>query len=162
MIKDTTETKKKAIKMEEPVSDVVDVDLSVIKRKRFRINGDNNLIIELNTSDMGIISRLNKAVPKLEALQVKAGKLSTDGDDALASSAKTLEEIDLEMKELIDYIFDANISEKCADGGSMFDLLGGVFRYEHILDKFMQLYEENLAEEYKKLKLRVNKYAKKK
>ena len=32
-----------------------DIDLSAIRKKRFRIDGDNNRFIELNTSDMNIL-----------------------------------------------------------------------------------------------------------
>ena len=164
MIKSTpsekdTEIKKQVAK--KPADDIIDVDLSAIKRKRFRINGDNNMIIELNTSDMNIISRISEVKPKLEALQKKAAELSnSDDSNTLESSAKLLSEIDHEMRDLVDYIFNSDISSKCAADGSMYDPLDGNFRYEHIIDKLMKLYEDNLVEEYKKMKLRVNKYAK--
>ena len=164
MIKSTpsekdTEIKKQVVK--KPADDIIDVDLSAIKRKRFRINGDNNMIIELNTSDMNIISRISEALPKLEALQNKAVKSSKDSDlDDVSATGKMLRDIDNEMRDLVDYIFNSDISSKCAADGSMYDPLDGVFRYEHIIDKLMKLYEDNLSEEYKKLKIRVNKYAK--
>ena len=144
-------------------NNIIDIDLSAIKKKRFRINGDNDLIIELNTSDMGIVNRINDALPKLNALQDKAAKLGVEveGEDLLASSAKTLKSIDKEMRELVDFIFDADVSSKCAKDGSMYDLLDGSFRYEIILEKLTSLYAERINMEYKKLKQRVNKYAKK-
>lgn len=40
--------------------DIIDVEIKPIKRKRFRLNGDNNKIIELNTSDLNISVRLEK------------------------------------------------------------------------------------------------------
>lgn len=156
MIKTTTTEAKDLVKD----NDIIDVDLSVIKKKKFRINGDNNLIIELNPSDMNIIARLNDATPKLESLQRKALKLSSDKDIDLSSTAKLLKEVDDEMRELVDYIFNADVSSKCAADGSMYDPMGGMYRYEHILDKLMKLYEDNLAEEYKRMKVRINKYAK--
>ena len=62
---------------------------------------------------------------------------------------------------MIDFVFDSPIADKVSDGGTMYDVFGGKFRYEHVLDKFMALYEENLANEYRLMKKRVNKYAKK-
>ena len=44
----------------------IDVDLSVTKKKKIRINGDNNKIIELNTSDLNILERLSKQYPVLQ------------------------------------------------------------------------------------------------
>ena len=141
-------------------NDVIDIDLSVIKKKKFRINGDNNKILELNVSDMGIVARLGEAYPKLEALQKKVGDFADTASEA--DIAKKLEEIDSEMRELIDFIFDSNVSEICASDGSMYDPINGMFRYEHIMDTLTTLYESNLNAEFKKMKARVNKYAKKK
>lgn len=144
--------------------DIVDVDLSVIKKKKFRINGDNTKILELNVSDMGILSRLDEAYPKLISLQDKVAELaemsSADGEDRelLASTASKLTEIDGEMRKILDFIFDSNVSEICGSEGSMYDPIEGTFRYEHIISTLTKLYENNLNSEFKKMKDRVNKH----
>ena len=148
----------------EPVvdnNDIIDVELSNIKKKRFRINGDNNKILELNVSDMNIVSRIREAYPKLEAIQAKVLKFS-ESEDTDEKGAEALKEFDKDMRELIDFIFNANVSEICADDGSMYDPMGGMFRYEYIMDKITSLYETNLNNEFKQMRARVNKYAKKK
>ena len=43
-----------------------DLDLSSIRRKRFRIDGDDNRILELNTSDLNLLVRLKDAYPKIK------------------------------------------------------------------------------------------------
>ena len=48
---------------------IVDIDLSVTERKRFRIDGDNNRILYLNTSDMGMVTRLEEAENQLTTIQ---------------------------------------------------------------------------------------------
>ena len=73
-------------KVEEKVNsvddNVVDLDLSVIRKKRFRVDGDNNRILELNTSDVGIVSRLNEVYPKLQKLaQDAAGLIDSENDE---------------------------------------------------------------------------------
>ena len=153
--------------------DIQDIDLSVIRKKRFRINGDNNKILELNTSDLNIISRLTKAYERLQKDMEEVGnvlsKLPDDDSEITEAGEKELEEqlatIDASMKKEIDFIFDAPVSEVCSDGGSMYDPFEGSFRYEHIIEAILKLYERNLDKEFNKMKKRVStktsKYTKK-
>lgn len=141
-------------------NDVIDIDLSVTKKKRFRIDKDNDRILELNTSDMTILSRLQDIYPKLEELGAKATTLDMDED-----GVEILKEIDKELREHIDYIFDSNVSEICAPDGSMYDLFNGQFRFEHILNVLTTLYEDNIERESSQLLARMrthtDKYVKK-
>lgn len=136
-------------------TNVIDIDLSVTKKKQFRIDGDDSRIIELNTSDMTIIERLNEVYPKLESLSAKTAELS--GDD-VEGGIKTLKDIDKEMRELLDYIFDSQISTACAPDGSMYDLFNGEFRFEHIITVLLNLYEENITKEFNSMEKRINKH----
>lgn len=148
-------------------NDIIDIDLSPIKKKRFRINGDNDLILELNTSDMTIMARIDEAYPKLMELQQDISKMATplenedDSQEVLSSFASILKETDDKMRELVDYIFNANVSDICARDGSMYDPIEGTFRFEHIITTLLNLYSENFELEFNKIKSRVNKYAKK-
>ena len=65
--------------------------------------------------------------------------------------------IDMEMRQLVDEIFDSNVSEVCAPSGSMFDPFNGTFRYEHIIDVLSKLYKNNLNSEFKKMSARIRK-----
>ena len=157
-----------------PVSDdIQDINLSAIKKKRFRINGDPNKILELNTSDMNIASRLTIAYDRLQKYMSEVTKVLGDvpdnaddiSEEQEKSAAIELSKIDAKMKEEIDYIFDAPVSEVCSDGGSMYDPFEGMFRFEHIIDALSKLYENNLNSEFNKMKRRVSaktsKYTKK-
>lgn len=130
-------------------TDIIDIDLSVTRKKRFRIDGDNDRILELNTSDLTIIDRLENVYPKLDELCKAVGELDTE------SSNKSFREIDTQMRDLMDYLFDCNVSTICAPSGSMFDPLGGSFRFEHIIESLIKLYEENLTSELKRVQNRV-------
>lgn len=144
-------------------SDVEDLDLSFLKRKRFRINGDDDKILELNPTDMSITIRLNESYPKLNRLMDEAVKriseISTkNGDDfeaQLRDAAETLKDIDKKMRDEIDYLFDANVSEVCAPDGSMWDPVEGAFRYEHIIERLSALYEHNIDREFEAMKRKV-------
>ena len=152
--------------------DIQDIDLSVIRKKRFRINGDNNKILELNTSDLNIVSRLTAAYDRLQKNMEEVGDVLSklpDESEITEASEKELEEqlavIDANMKKEIDFIFDAPVSEVCSDGGSMYDPFEGSFRYEHIIEAILKLYERNLDKEFNAMKKRVStktsKYTKK-
>lgn len=135
-------------------SNIVDIDLSITKKKQFRIDKDDKRILELNTSDTNILSRLNEIYPKMDELSEKATVLGEDMDTDIA----VLKEIDTELRSHIDYLFDSNVSEICAPDGSMFDLFNGMFRFEHILNALFPLYENNIDEEYNKLTKRMSKH----
>ena len=152
-----------AVTMNNEVHDIVDIDLSVIKKKKFRINGDCSKILELNVSDMGILARLDEAYPKLMGLQDKVVELAdideeADDREVLSATASKLKEIDGEMRETLDFIFQSNVSEVCGSEGSMYDPINGTFRYEHIISTLTKLYENNLNAEFKKMKERVSKH----
>lgn len=145
------------------MNDVVDIDLSVTKKKKFRINKDNSKILELNTSDMGILTRLSECAPKLDELETKIVEVMNEHEgeedtELLTSLGTQIKEIDLQMRAVIDEIFDSNVCEICAKEGSMYDPLEGIYRYEHILNSLLPLYEQNIQEEADKIKKRALKH----
>ena len=151
---------------------IIDLDLSVTKKKKFRFDHDDTRIIELNTSDIGIIGRISEAYPKLTALQDKASKMMEglhDDDAYLEDDLKLigvrLSEVDNEMRQIIDEIFSADVSAKAAPDGSMYDPFDGTYRFEHIITLLMSQYEKNLQDEYAKIEHQVkshtDKYTKK-
>lgn len=152
-------------------ANIVDIDLSVIRKKRFRIDGDDNRILELNTSDLNILPRLKETYPKLMELNNQVAELSakasetTDGtgleNGEFDSVIDTLAQVDTSMRELIDYIFDSNVSEICAPSGSMYDPINGQCRFEHIITCLTNLYETDMSAELDKLAKRTDKYTSK-
>ena len=139
-----------------------DIDLSATRKKRFRIDGDNNRYLELNTSDMSIVTRLDNLYPKLEKLSQEASlkqlnKQDMDDEKALSKISNALIKIDMQMRSILDEIFDSNVSEVCAPSGSMFDPFNGEFRFEHIIDILTKLYEHNLNAEFKKMSAKIKK-----
>ncbi len=142
---------------------VIDISLKQTAKKRFRIDGDDDRILELNTSDMSIINRLNTIYPKLQQLATDAATKLDVGEEedtqkALDASAKALTEIDTDMRNLIDELFDSNVSEVCCVSGSMYDPFNGKFRFEHIIETLSGLYETNLKNEFNKMSKNVKKH----
>lgn len=142
---------------------VLNLDFSPIRKKRITINGDENRILELNTSDLNIVVRAKEAYPKLLELANRAEKVSntesTDSDtDMFDIWATEWGKIDSEMRGLLDYIFDSNVSEMCAPFGSMYDPINGKFRFEWIVDILSELYEKELQAEFQKTTKRIEKH----
>ena len=152
--------------VEIPTEDVAfdgEIDLSATRKKRFRIDGDNNRYIEIDTSDMGIITRLDTLYPRLEKLSQEASfqqiaKSETDDESKLTKISQALIKIDAQMRQIVDDIFASNVSEMCAPSGTMFDPFNGEFRYEHIVDVISKLYTENVNKEFRKMAARVKKH----
>lgn len=153
------------------MNDVVDISLSAIRKKRIRIDGDDNRIIELNTSDLNILSRLKEAYPKLVSFTQEAVNKWPDTDIAdrddiydspeLNDVITILQDIDKKMRDLIDYIFDSKVADICAPFGSMYDPVNGEFRFEHIINTLSNLYETDLSAEMQKMSTRINKHTSK-
>ena len=150
-------------------NDVIDLDLSVTKKKKFRFDKDDNRIVEINTSDMSLMQRVSVAYPKLQELQNKAATLTEGLDventksesatiDDITTMAERLSAVDTEMRELLDYMFDAPVSEAAAPSGSMYDPFNGSFRYEHIITVVMKQYEDNLQSEFGKMEKQLKKH----
>lgn len=150
-------------------NEIIDLDLSVTKKKKFRFDRDDTRVIEVNTSDMNLMQRVNTAYPRLQDLQNKAAKLTEGIDtdeadseasamDSIATMAERLSVVDAEMRDLLDYMFDAPVSEAAAPSGSMYDPFNGSFRYEHIIALMMKQYEENLQSEFKKMEKQLKKH----
>ena len=146
---------------ESPVvdNDIIDIDFKEVRKQRFRIAGDNNRILELDISDLSTMNRIEESYPRLVALEQKANLLKVTGDEGeQVDVIQTLKDIDTEMRSIIDFMFDSNVSEMCAPTGTMFDPYNGKFRYEHITDKITELYQNNLNKEFNLFKKRINKH----
>ena len=169
------EIKQKAeAPVEEPKAveeDIIDIDLSATAKRKFRINGDNTRLVELNPSDMTIINRIDTAERKLKACAESLKELAdspTETDEDIKSLGAKFSKVDDEMRKLVDYIFQSNVSEVCIPKGqgSMYDPFNGKFRYEHIIEALLNFYQGNIQNEYKKMRAAIatktSKYTKKK
>lgn len=145
-------------------NNVIDIDLSALRKKRIRIDGDDNKIVEINVSDMGVINRLQEAYDRLISLantynlqEEESNAEEVDDDFDVRKTVETLRTLDKEMRELVDFVFQANVSEVCASDGTMADPVNGQFRFEYIIEKFLAVYDKNFTEEFKKMSKNVKK-----
>lgn len=136
-------------------NDIIDIEIKESPKKKFRINGDSSKILELNVSDINIVSRLQKGYDKLQKLMSEVANVDVDDIDNMSDA---LSKIDKAMREQLDYIFDSNVSEVCGKNGNMYEPYQGMFRYEHIIDGLTKLYTNNLNEEFKTIRKRIEKH----
>lgn len=145
--------------------EIKDIKLKFNSKQRFRIDNDSSRILELDTSDLSVLTRLQEYYPKLKELEKEVISLSKDlgseDEDAITKMGKGLAKVDKKMRDYIDIIFDANVSATCAPSGSMYDPINGQLRYEHIISLISSLYEETLSKETKKLQERISKHTQK-
>lgn len=139
-------------------NNIIDIDLSVTRKKRFRIDGDDSRIIELNTSDMTILNRLDESERRLKVLAESANVDLTGDDEHDGAVVTRLLATDKEMRDIIDYLFDSPVADICAPDGSMYDPFNGKYRFEHILETLFTLYEQNISDEIKKMRKNVRKH----
>lgn len=136
---------------------IQNIDLSIFNKKKFKINNDENRILELDTSDFTVIARLAEFYPKLEELQIKYQDIKLSNDN-ITESLEVFKQIDNEMRSLVDTIFDSNVCEVCVPSGTMYDLYLGQPRFEILITKLSKLYDDNLDKELKKLRTRTEKH----
>ena len=147
---------------------VLNLDLSETARTKVWVNGDNRRVLELNLTDLGIMGRAKDAKDKLDELQAEANELASADVPATIESEEDEEKVDVaiekfrsidkKMRDLVDGIFDFPVCDVCCDGGSMYDPIGGQYRYDYIIDKIMALYGDQWEKESKLRKQSMEKH----
>lgn len=144
----------------------MDLDLSATRKKRIRIDGDDNRIIEINTSDMNIIQRLDTLSDRMNKLSdkfidLKFGNTPEGEEPSMTDTKEAIRMIDRELRDIIDELFQSKVADICAPDGTMWDMFNGSFRYEIVLEKLLSLYADNIQAETKKTMDRLHKYTNK-
>ena len=143
-------------------NDIIDINLDSIRKKRIRINQDDSKILELDTTDLNIVDRFRKKYDEMVALVEDSFKnIATTEDSDVDKLGESITDVDTKMRRIIDEIFNSNVSELCASSGSMLDPINGKFRFEHIFEVLIPLYENDITNELRKLNTRVQKHTSK-
>ena len=145
-------------------NNIINLDLSETARTKIWVNGDSNRVLELNLTDMGVLSRLQDSYAKLDELAAEVKNLTSAEDASNEEVATAFKNMDNKMRDIVDSIFDFPVSDVCCDGGSMYDPVGGQLRFEYIIDRISKLYGNSLNEEFKRIQAKIdthtNKYKK--
>lgn len=131
------------------------INFNFNKKKKFTIDGDENKVIELDTSDVGIVTRLNDSMTKINELEKKQERLtelsSQNDDTAALDFTQLFSEVEREMRDIIDYIFDSSVADTILGKSSVFSPVNGKYKFEQIIDVLLGLYETDIKKETSKI-----------
>jgi len=126
-----------------------------LQKKSFCIDNDESKIIYLDPSDLGIMERTNSFAEKTDTLF----KGLTDLADNEVQ--EKLKESDSALREYVNELFDYDVCSVCVPTGTLFDVIGGKFKFEIIVNGLSKVYSDTISAEMQKVTDRVSKHTKK-
>ena len=134
-----------------------------IRTKTFTIDGDPDRVIELDPSDIGVVGRLDEAIPKMEAILnefVEAGKKMSEGGTGFG---ETLKELDGRMRDVLNTVFDYDVCSVCIPKGTLFDVVRDTdrFKFEVVIEGLSKVYEDTITGDLTRVQERMNKHTRK-
>lgn len=115
--------------------------------KRLAINGDENRVIVVNPTDVGIVKRYREKFPEIEKLSAE-----TENSEEIADV------LDKKVREFIDYIIGSPVSETVFGKTNCLSIAGGQTVFENFLTAYMEYMKPEIKAEYERSRKRVEKY----
>lgn len=126
-----------------------------LQKKSFCIDGDESKIIYLDPSDLGIMERTKVFAEKTDELFKGLTDLEED------KVIEKLKESDSVLRGYVNELFDYDVCSVCVPSGTLFDAIGGVFKFEIIVNGLSKVYSDTISNEMQKVTDRVSKHTKK-
>lgn len=128
------------------------------------INNDENRVIKIDLSDLGILERISESYKKIEEFQNihKDIEIKADGTaaDGLIQSAEVLKSFRELINEQIDYILDSKVSNIVFGNKNPLSTVKGIPLYERFLNALKPYINEIAKREEKESKKKIEKYMK--
>lgn len=112
-----------------------------LSKQPYTIDGDENKVIYLDPSDMGILSRIKQFAVDAERI---FGNMKDLTEDELLDK---INEVDSELRTVINTLFDYDVCSVCVPTGTLLDAIGGQFKFQIIVDGLSKIYAENITKE---------------
>ena len=124
--------------------------------KSYTINGDESKVIYINTSDLGIPKRAKQAEKELKKIADECANI----EDSLSidESIELLDKFDGQVKKIIDYIFNADVSEVVFGRTNSLSMVDGKPVFQNFLDAVIPEIVKDTDKEYKKSQKNITKY----
>lgn len=124
--------------------------------KHLKINGDENRVIAVNPTDMGMAARYAEILPELEKLSEKYQ--NADSDIPFEETVKIMSELDKKAREFIDYIIGTPVSDTVFGTANCLSAAGGQSVAENFLTAYMNYATPVVKAEFEQSKKRISKY----
>lgn len=132
--------------------------------KEYMINDDPDRVIKINPSDFDILYRMNSATKTINEAMEKYKNLSIKADGSADyeadNTAQAVREIGQLIRQQIDYIFNASVSDAVFGNQSPISLIKGQPYFVRFLDAILPEVEKEIKAEQKASEARINKYTK--
>ena len=116
--------------------------------------------IRINPGDINIIAREEKAEKEIQKILEKVQETAADTEEDEEVLEKKLIELDAEIKEQIDMIFDYNVSETVFKNQHCLATSNGKFYVERMLEAFEPVIAQIVKKETQASQKRMDKYLK--
>lgn len=120
--------------------------------KTYAINGDESNVVKINTSDYGIFSRAKEKAQELASLE----KMATDSESE--DNLTKMEEVEKLVRNLLNYIFNADVCTPAFGNVNCLSPCDGVPMFVGFFNAFMEILQEEMLTESKKMQANVSKY----
>lgn len=117
--------------------------------------GDLLGTISIHPSDLNIAKRAYDGGEKIQELIDGMAEINTENTEG---AANTIDSIDKAIKEQLDYIFDAPVSETIFKNINSLSVSGGKYLVENFLDMILPVINQSIDEGVKASEARVKKY----
>ena len=126
-----------------------------LNKKRFTIDSDENKVIYLDPSDMGILMRIKQF--GTDASEV-LGTLKDIKEDEVIDK---MNEVDGKLRTILNTLFDYDVCSVCVPTGTLLDAVNGQFKFEIIVDGLSKVYAENITKEMQAVTKKMSEHTKK-
>lgn len=120
--------------------------------KEYSINGDTSRILRVNTTDINILTRLDKAETELMKI---ASQYENIGEKI---TVEVITDLDTKVREQVDYIFDGKVSDIIFGNTNCISVAGGQPIFMNFLDVILPVIKSDIAEEQEKSEKKISKY----
>lgn len=135
-------------------TNITNISLGFTK-KRYTIDGDENKVIYLDPSDMGILTRIKQF--GIDASEV-LGSLKDIKEDEVIDK---MNEVDGKLRTILNTLFDYDVCSVCVPTGTLLDAMNGKFKFEIIVEGLSQVYATNITKEMKAVTKKMSEHTKK-
>lgn len=124
--------------------------------KKYSLNGDENCVISVNTTDYAILDRIKKATKNIEKLAAEYQEKKINNDD---EANELFVETDREIRNQINYIFNSDVCTMAFGNTNCFSLCNdGSALFENFINAIVPVIKSDIEAAQEKQNKRIEKY----